>query len=57
MVSRLCQKIVSVQFEFDVYDVQHKPRFLVNQVAETLLSAVIWLPCNSATIAKQYRKF
>ena len=30
--------------------------FWLTNYFETLLSAVIWLPCNSATIAKQYRK-
>lgn len=29
--------------------------FWLTNYFETLLSAVIWLPCNSATIAKQYR--
>ena len=34
-----------------------KPEFFwLTNYFETLLSAVIWLPCNSATIAKQYRK-
>lgn len=34
-----------------------KPDFFwLTNYFETLLSAVIWLPCNSATIAKQYRK-
>jgi nicotinamide phosphoribosyltransferase len=30
--------------------------FWLTNYFETLLSAVIWLPCNSATIAKKYRK-
>lgn len=30
--------------------------FWLTNYFETLLSAVIWLPCNSATIARQYRK-
>ncbi|WP_281227474.1 nicotinate phosphoribosyltransferase [Flavobacterium aquiphilum] len=30
--------------------------FWLTNYFETLLSAIIWLPCNSATIAKQYRK-
>ncbi|OCB76375.1 nicotinate phosphoribosyltransferase [Flavobacterium piscis] len=30
--------------------------FWLTNYFETLLSAVIWLPCNSATIAKEYRK-
>ena len=30
--------------------------FWLTNYFETLLSAVIWMPCNSATIAKQYRK-
>lgn len=30
--------------------------FWLTNYFETLLSAVVWLPCNSATIAKQYRK-
>jgi nicotinamide phosphoribosyltransferase len=34
-----------------------KPEFFwLTNYFETLLSAVVWLPCNSATIAKQYRK-
>lgn len=34
-----------------------KPEFFwLTNYFETVLSAVIWLPCNSATIAKQYRK-
>lgn len=34
-----------------------KPDFFwLTNYFETLLSAVVWLPCNSATIAKQYRK-
>jgi nicotinamide phosphoribosyltransferase len=34
-----------------------KPEFFwLTNYFETLLSAVIWLPCNSATIARQYRK-
>ncbi len=33
-----------------------KPEFFwMTNYFETLLSAVVWLPCNSATIAKQYR--
>ncbi|MES2775247.1 MAG: nicotinate phosphoribosyltransferase [Bacteroidota bacterium] len=30
--------------------------FWLTNYFETLLSAAIWMPCNSATIAKQYRK-
>ncbi len=30
--------------------------FWLTNYFETLLSAVVWLPCNSATIAKQYRQ-
>ena len=30
--------------------------FWLTNYFETLLSAVVWLPCNSATIARQYRK-
>ena len=34
-----------------------KPKFFwLTNYFETLLSAVIWMPCNSATIAKEYRK-
>lgn len=34
-----------------------KPEFFwLTNYFETLLSAVIWMPCNSATIARQYRK-
>lgn len=34
-----------------------KPEFFwLTNYFETLLSAVIWMPCNSATIAHQYRK-
>ena len=30
--------------------------FWLTNYFETLLSAVVWLPCNSATIAREYRK-
>ena len=30
--------------------------FWLTNYFETLLSAIVWLPCNSATIAKEYRK-
>jgi nicotinamide phosphoribosyltransferase len=30
--------------------------FWLTNYFETLLSAMVWMPCNSATIAKQYRK-
>jgi nicotinamide phosphoribosyltransferase len=30
--------------------------FWLTNYFETLLSAVVWMPCNSATIARQYRK-
>ena len=40
---------------FTMYNTIPKYFWLTNYF-ETLLSAVIWLPCNSATIAKQYRK-
>ncbi len=34
-----------------------KPEFFwLTNYFETLLSSVIWMPCNSATIARQYRK-
>ena len=34
-----------------------KPEFFwLTNYFETLLSTTLWLPCNSATIAKQYRK-
>lgn len=34
-----------------------KPEFFwLTNYFETLLSAVIWMPCNSATLAKQYRQ-
>lgn len=34
-----------------------KPEFFwLTNYFETLLSAVIWMPCNSATIARQYKK-
>lgn len=40
---------------FTMYNTKAEFFWLTNYF-ETLLSAVIWLPCNSATIAKQYRK-
>ncbi|MFK7060767.1 nicotinate phosphoribosyltransferase [Flavobacterium oreochromis] len=40
---------------FTMYNTQSEFFWLTNYF-ETLLSAVVWLPCTSATIAKQYRK-
>lgn len=40
---------------FTMYNTKSEFFWLTNYF-ETLLSAIIWLPCNSATIAKQYRK-
>lgn len=40
---------------FTIYNTQSEFFWLTNYF-ETLLSAAIWLPCTSATIAKQYRK-
>ena len=40
---------------FTMYNTEPEFFWLTNYF-ETLLSAVVWLPCNSATIAKQYRK-
>lgn len=40
---------------FTMYNTQPEFFWLTNYF-ETLLSAVIWMPCTSATIAKQYRK-
>lgn len=40
---------------FTMYNTQSEFFWLTNYF-ETLLSAVVWLPCNSATIAKRYRK-
>ena len=39
---------------FTMYNTKSEFFWLTNYF-ETLLSAVVWLPCNSATIAKQYR--
>lgn len=40
---------------FTIYNT--KPEFFwLTNYFETLLSAIIWMPCTSATIAKQYRK-
>lgn len=39
---------------FTMYNTMPEFFWLTNYF-ETLLSAVVWLPCNSATIAKQYR--
>ena len=40
---------------FTMYNTMTEFFWLTNYF-ETLLSAVVWMPCNSATIAKQYRK-
>ncbi len=40
---------------FTMYNTMPEFFWLTNYF-ETLLSAVVWMPCNSATIAKQYRK-
>lgn len=40
---------------FTMYNTKAEFFWLTNYF-ETLLSAVIWMPCNSATIAKQYKK-
>ncbi len=40
---------------FTIYNTKVEFFWLTNYF-ETLLSAVIWMPCTSATIAKQYRK-
>jgi nicotinamide phosphoribosyltransferase len=39
---------------FTMYNT-HPAFFWLTNYFETLLSAVVWLPCNSATIAKEYR--
>lgn len=40
---------------FTMYNTKSEFFWLTNYF-ETLLSAVIWMPCNSATLAKQYRQ-
>ena len=40
---------------FTIYNTRPEFFWLTNYF-ETLLSAIIWMPCTSATIAKQYHK-
>ncbi len=58
MVFKALPEGVSVPVRVPMFTMYNtKPEFFwLTNYFETLLSAVIWLPCNSATIAKQYRK-
>ena len=57
MVFKALPEGVSVPIRVPMFTMYNtKPEFFwLTNYFETLLSAVIWLPCNSATIAKQYR--
>jgi len=58
MVFKALPEGVSVPVRVPMFTMYNtKPEFFwLTNYFETLLSAVIWLPCTSATIAKQYRK-
>jgi len=57
MVFKALPEGVSVPIRIPMFTMYNTiPEFFwLTNYFETLLSAVIWLPCNSATIAKQYR--
>jgi nicotinamide phosphoribosyltransferase len=57
MVFKALPEGVSVPVRVPMFTMYNtKPEFFwLTNYFETLLSAVVWLPCNSATIAKQYR--
>jgi len=58
MVIKALPEGVSVPMRVPMFTMYNtKPDFFwLTNYFETLLSAVIWMPCTSATIAKQYRK-
>ncbi|MCH5684368.1 nicotinate phosphoribosyltransferase [Niabella sp. W65] len=58
MVFKALPEGASVPLRVPVFTIYNtKPEFFwLTNYFETLLSAVVWLPCTSATIAKQYRK-
>lgn len=58
MVFKALPEGVSVPVRVPMFTMYNtKPEFFwLTNYFETLLSAVIWMPCNSASIAKQYRK-
>ncbi|MDR6560527.1 MULTISPECIES: nicotinate phosphoribosyltransferase [unclassified Arcicella] len=58
MVIKALPEGVSVPIRVPMFTMYNtKPEFFwLTNYFETLLSAVIWMPCTSATIAKQYRK-
>lgn len=57
MVFKALPEGVSVPIRTPMFTMYNtKPEFFwLTNYFETLLSAVVWLPCNSATLAKQYR--
>ena len=57
MVFKALPEGVSVPMKVPMFTMYNTlPQFFwLTNYFETLLSAVIWMPCNSATIAKQYR--
>ncbi|WP_316786740.1 nicotinate phosphoribosyltransferase [Pedobacter frigiditerrae] len=58
MVFKALPEGISVPMRVPMFTMYNtKPEFFwLTNYFETLLSAVIWMPCTSATIAKQYRK-
>lgn len=58
MIIKALPEGVSVPVRVPMFTMYNtKPEFFwLTNYFETLLSAVIWMPCTSATIAKQYRK-
>ncbi len=58
MVFKALPEGVSVPIRVPMFTMYNtKPEFFwLTNYFETLLSTTVWLPCNSATIAKQYRK-
>lgn len=57
MIFKALPEGVSVPIRTPMFTMYNtKPEFFwLTNYFETLLSAVVWLPCNSATLAKQYR--
>ena len=58
MVFKALPEGVSVPIRVPMFTMYNtKPEFFwLTNYFETILSTTVWLPCNSATIAKQYRK-
>ncbi|MBK7130427.1 MAG: nicotinate phosphoribosyltransferase [Crocinitomicaceae bacterium] len=58
MVIKALPEGVSVPLRVPIFTIYntHPDFFWLTNYFETLLSAVIWMPCTSATIARQYRK-